>query len=61
MSSVDITVDKTTLKKLVRDHLSEIMGCMIEEADVKIETKSTQNYRSEWEQAEFRAIVHKTI
>ena len=60
-SSIDITIDEATLKKLVRDHLEDVMGGEIEATDVKIEVKSAQNYRSEWEVANFRATVRKLI
>jgi hypothetical protein len=61
MSSVDIMIDESTLKELVCDHLSKVIGAVIEEADVKIEVKSKHNYRSEWETAAFRATIHKSI
>ncbi len=62
MGSVNIEVSEETLKELVCDYLREKLGdldLMIE--DVKIEVKSKNNYRSEWELASFRANVHKVI
>jgi hypothetical protein len=61
MNSLDIEIDETTLKKLVRNYLADVLSTPITEADIKIETKSKQNYRSEWEVASFRAMVHQQI
>lgn len=62
MSYIDIELSETVLKQLVNGYLSEKLGdIQLEDADVKIEVKSKQNYKAEWETAEFRAKVHKTI
>lgn len=62
MSNLQITVDEKTLKGLVRDHLADILGDInLSSDDVAIETKSKQNYRSEWEVAAFRATVKKDV
>ena len=55
-----IEIDESTLRKLVLDHLSAQLGCALSEKDVFIEVKSKQNYKSEWERAEFRARVERT-
>lgn len=55
-AKIDIEVDEITLKRLVVEYLQRKMGDIkIDENDVYIETKSKQNYRSEWEVAAFRA------
>lgn len=56
MTRLRIEVDKHTLRTLVRDYLAS-MGVDVEAEEVKIETRSEQNWKSEWESADFRAIV----
>ena len=58
---VKIEIDERTLRMLVLGYLSEKVGVQLAEKDVQIETKSAQNYRSEWERASFRARVDKEI
>ena len=61
MASINIEYTEHDLKKLVMADLAEKMpDVAFKETDVKIETKSNQNYRAEWEQAAFRATIHKT-
>lgn len=54
---VELTSDD--LKKLVVQHLQDHINSTIKADDVKIEVKSKQNYKSEWEIADFRATVDK--
>lgn len=61
MTRIRIEVDERTLKRLVIRYLSEQVGADLSEKDVFIETKSTQNYKSEWESALFRARVEKEV
>lgn len=56
-----IEVDENTVKSLVRQYLERQIGAELEDEDIIIETKSKQNYRSEWESASFRAKVDKII
>lgn len=53
-----ISLSTDDLKKLVLDHIkSQILTTNdYDPKNVTIETKSKQNYKSEWEVAEFRAI-----
>jgi hypothetical protein len=60
-TKVQIEVDERTLKNLVRQYLSQQVGPELDDKDISIETKSKQNYKSEWEQAAFRATVDKII
>jgi hypothetical protein len=58
MTSLTVTIDEVELKKLVIAHLQSMSSVTITQNDVKIETKSKQNYKSEWESgAGFRATV----
>lgn len=62
MSYIDIELSETVLKQLVVGYLSDKLGDVrLDDGDVKIEVKSKQNYKAEWETASFRAKVHKTI
>ena len=61
MSKVDIEIDEKTLKGLVLDYVTTLIGSDFCEDDVRIQVKSRQNYRSEWETADFRAVIHRTI
>lgn len=53
----DIEITEAELTKLVRDHLEELLNRDLEGLTITIEVKSTQNYKSEWEKAAFRARV----
>jgi len=54
---VRIEIDKDTLVKLIIKEIQTVLDLPTMSKDlVKIEVKSKQNYRSEWEQADFRAI-----
>ncbi len=57
--NIEITLTEVDLKRLVMDELQRRMGDMsLDSSEVKIETKSSQNFKSEWETANFRARVH---
>ena len=62
MSTIDIIIDENTVKTLINNHITDIMGDLeLGDNDINIEVKSKQNYRAEWETASLRAIVRKTI
>lgn len=48
---------QSDLKLLVINDLKEKSNFNIKPEDVHIEVKSKQNYKSQWEQAEYRARV----
>lgn len=57
---ISIEIDEKKLRELVTVYLREQLGSLpFNEDDVKIEVKSKQNYKSEWEPAAFRAILNK--
>lgn len=57
-NKLEIEIDENTLKKLVLDYLQDKLGeVSLSAQDVQIEVKSTQNFKSEWETAKFRARV----
>lgn len=59
---IAIEIDERTLRQLVYNHILAVLGDVpVDEKDITIEVKSTQNYRSEWEPAAFRATVNKNV
>ena len=63
MACATIEIDEKKLKELVKDYLQNICGDSISimTSDIEIEVKSKQNYRSEWETADFRAKFSTTL
>lgn len=58
---VRIELTEEDVKRLVRNEILDRLGDIpLEASEVKIETKSTQNYKAEWEAAAFRAVVEVT-
>lgn len=59
---IDIKIDESYLKKLVLQELQNKLGEIdLTTDDIKIEVKSKQNYRAEWEQCAFRARLVKFV
>lgn len=57
---IEIEIDEKRLRELVLDEIHDKLGSIaFTPDDVKIEVKSKQNYRSEWEPAKFRARIEK--
>jgi hypothetical protein len=57
---IRIEVNEDILRSLVINYLQDQLGAIAFKAeDVRIEVKSKQNYKSEWEQASFRAIFEQ--
>lgn len=56
---IEIELSEEDVKKLVVQELSTLLNHAVAPDDVKIEVKSKQNYKSEWETAAFRARVSK--
>ncbi len=57
---IRVEISETDLKKIVVQYISDKTGQMIDVKDVIVETKSKQNYKSEWETAAFRAVYEST-
>lgn len=56
--NLKIEISELELKKLIVAELKTRLGEVTFEPDnVQIEVKSKQNYRAEWEQANFRATL----
>ncbi len=57
-----IEIDEATVKQLVLKYIQDKLGNVeLIEKQVRIETKSKQNYRSEWEVAAYRAVYDSEI
>lgn len=53
-----VEIDEKTLRELIEEHLRKQLGSVnFEAAQILIEVKSKQNYRSEWESSAFRAVL----
>lgn len=48
------------LKELIQRDIEERLNTTVDMSDIQILVKSKQNYRSEWEKAEFRAMYSNT-
>ncbi len=57
---ISIILTDKDLKKLVLDEIRRQLDSDIKEEDIRIEVKSKQNYKADWEVADFRATICKT-
>lgn len=56
---IDIEIDEAKLKDLIYSELERTLGDIgLDRTKVTIEVKSKNNWKSEWEEASFRARVH---
>jgi len=54
---IRIEIDERALRELVLKNLGAVLGDVaLDEKNLRIEVKSKQNYKSEWEEAAFRAV-----
>jgi hypothetical protein len=62
MSRVFVELDSKILKRLVYEELENLLGAAIKNPDkVRIEVKTKQNYKAEWETGDFRAIYEDLL
>jgi len=62
MAEIKIIIDEKKLKELISDHLYDLFGSLtFAEEEISIMVKSKQNYKSEWEKADFKAEVNKSF
>lgn len=53
-----VMLNKEDLKRLVLEEIKKRLGDLpFDMATIKIETRSKQNFKSEWEDADFRAAA----
>lgn len=53
---IRVELNEKELRELIINYLEENIGTTFDEKKINIEVKSSQNYKSEWEQADFRVI-----
>jgi hypothetical protein len=59
---INIELNEKELRTLVREYITSLAGDLCVNLDnIVIEVKSKQNYKSEWEKAEFRAIYSSLL
>lgn len=56
---VKIELNENDLKELIKKHIEDCMNETIDIKNIEIQVKSKQNYKSEWENANFRAEYSK--
>ena len=56
---VDIEITEKDLRKLVATHIRDKIDINVKDDDIVIQVKSKQNYKSEWEHADFKAVYKK--
>ena len=52
---IHIEITETDLKELIAEKIENLMDCEVNTKDIKILVKSKQNFKSEWEEANFKA------
>lgn len=58
---IEIKMTEAQVKELIASHIAQKLGDLpFDKSKVLIETKSKQNYRSEWESADFRVTYSTT-
>lgn len=57
---ITATINEEDLCEIIADHISNQTGRVVTRDEVKIETRSKQNYKSTWERADFRATYQST-
>ncbi len=58
---IHVEVDEEILKKLVADYISGLTGRDIDKKNISIQVKSKQNYKSDWEEAEYKAVYKRQL
>lgn len=54
--TIEITIDEKEIKKVLKEYIASKLGDIpFDEKKFSIKVKSTQNYKSEWEEAAFKA------
>lgn len=59
---IETKIDEQDLKKLICNHLANKLNINPKPEDITIQVKSKQNFKAEWEAADFRAhFIHSSI
>ncbi len=59
--NIKIQIDSVELRKVVLTHLKQQVNYPLEEEDIVIRVKTSQNHKAEWEEGDFEAIVDKHL
>ena len=60
--NINVTLTEADIKRLILRELKELTGIPdLKESDVSIKVKSKQNYKSEWEEAAFKAEIDRIV
>jgi DNA-binding NtrC family response regulator len=58
---IQIKLTEADVRRLVKNEIERLTGQEIVESNIRIEVKSKQNYKAEWEVAAFRAEYTQSI
>lgn len=58
---IQIKLTEADVRRLVKNEIERLTGQKIVESNIRIEVKSKQNYKAEWEVAAFRAEYTQSI
>ena len=58
---INIELTEHDLKRLVKKYIEDKTGQKVGDGQILIQTKSAQNYKSEWETANFKATYSTII
>lgn len=57
---IKLTLDEVEIRNILSDHVQEQFSVYIEPAKLDISVRSKQNYRAEWEKADFKLDIEVT-
>jgi hypothetical protein len=58
---IRIELGEKQLIELAKSHIQEQLGSVdLDDCVIELQTKSAQNYKAEWERAEFRLVVSRS-
>jgi Tfp pilus assembly PilM family ATPase len=57
---IDVEITEKELREMVREKFNEMCNIPVQDKDIDIVVKTTQNYRANWERGQFKARVHIT-
>lgn len=56
--NLGVELTEKDIKQLIKSYLEIQLNREIDDSEISIEVKSKQNYKSEWESAQFRATYN---
>lgn len=62
MKTIHIELDQEEVACIVTEHIKKLLGGHpFDPKCLNIQTKSKQNYRAEWERADYKAVYHEVV